>query len=131
DIITHQVIQRAYEAGGLVSLLEATCKGTVHFTKEEMRARSVAEADATVEKAHGGAVIVDELETKVEAAARERESQRARRKEEADAQRATRERERNKRASQRRANLAARQSDSGDGSLVGSAAGRSSDSDSA
>ena len=65
DIITHQSIQRAYDAGGLDSLL-APLQGQVEFTKEELRAPTQAEAQATVEHASGGAEIVDELEGKVE-----------------------------------------------------------------
>ena len=62
DIITHQAIQRSYDAGGLDSLLDSVYKAKVEFTKEELRTPAGAEAEATVEKASGGAVILDELE---------------------------------------------------------------------
>ena len=72
DIITHQAIQRSYDAGGLDSLLDSVYKAKVEFTKEELRTPAGAEAEATVEKASGGAVILDELESKVETAEQER-----------------------------------------------------------
>ena len=78
DIITHQAIQRAHESGGLDSLLGSVYKGEVEFTKEEMRAPAEAQAEATVEKSSGGAVIVDELQAKIEDAEREREEEKER-----------------------------------------------------
>src|SRR3954453_5419138 len=62
DIITHQAIQRTYEAGGLDSLLNSVYKANVEFTKEELRTPMGTQAQASVDKATGGAVIVDELE---------------------------------------------------------------------
>ena len=38
DVITHQAIQRAHDAGGLDSLLASVYKANVEFTKDEMRA---------------------------------------------------------------------------------------------
>jgi uncharacterized protein YrrD len=110
DIITHQAIQRAYEAGGLDSLLASVYKGDVEFTKEEMRAPSGAEAEATVEKSSGGAVIVEELETKVDAAEREREAAKERKRRQSDADRVRRERERDARAGQRESRASQRAS---------------------
>jgi uncharacterized protein YrrD len=59
DIITHQAVQRAYEAGGLDSLLKSVYRAEVTFMPEDLRAP--AEPSSTVERAHGGARIVDEL----------------------------------------------------------------------
>lgn len=103
DIITHQAIQRAHESGGLDSLLGSVYKGEVEFSKEEMRAPAEAEAEATVEKSSGGAVIVDELEAKVEDAEKEREEEKQRKKREADAAREQREGERQARDEERQA----------------------------
>ena len=101
DIITHQAIQRAHESGGLDSLLASVYRGEVDFTKEEMRAPAEVQAEATVDKASGGAGIVDELESKVEAAEREEAEEKARKRAESDADRARREEERETRASER------------------------------
>ena len=87
DIITHQAVQRAHEAGGLDSLLASVYKAQVEFAKDEMRAPAEAEAEATVDKASGGATVVEELEDKVETAEREREQEQERKRAEADAQR--------------------------------------------
>ena len=110
DIITHQAIQRAHEAGGLDSLLASTYKGTVEFSKEEMRAPAQAKAQATVEKATGGAVIVEELESKVQDAQQEREAEKDRKKREADTAREARKTEREGRATEREVDKAARDS---------------------
>jgi uncharacterized protein YrrD len=101
DIITHQSIQRAHDAGGLDSLLSSVYKGTVEFSKDEMRAPEQVEAQATVDKATGGATVVDELEGKVEAARRELEQDRARKSAESDTQREQRRRERDTRRRER------------------------------
>src|SRR4030095_15874354 len=66
DIITHQAVQRAHDAGGLDSLLQSVYKANVEFAKEEMRAPAEVQEEATVEKASGGATVVEELEDKVE-----------------------------------------------------------------
>ncbi len=103
DIITHQAIQRAHESGGLDSLLDSVYKGEVAFTKEEMRAPAEVQAEATVEKSSGGAVIVDELEARVNDAEKEREEEKQRKKREADTERENREREREARGMERQA----------------------------
>jgi uncharacterized protein YrrD len=110
DIITHQAIQRAHESGGLDSLLASVYKGTVEFDKAEMRAPEEAGAQATVEKATGGAVIVDELEGKVEDATRAREAEKERKSVEAVTARETRKKEREGRATDREVEKAARKS---------------------
>lgn len=101
DIITHQAVQLAYESGGLDSLLASVYKGEVQFTKEEMRAPEGTEAEATVEKASGGAAIVDELETKVQTAEQELEAEQERKRRQSEADRERRESERNERATER------------------------------
>ena len=87
DIITHQAIQRAHDAGGLDSLLASVYKANVEFTKDEMRAPGSVEAQATVDKSSGGAHVVEELETKVEAGERERQAEATRKKADDDRQR--------------------------------------------
>ncbi|HET9851115.1 MAG TPA: PRC-barrel domain-containing protein [Candidatus Limnocylindrales bacterium] len=101
DIITHQGIQRAHESGGLESLLSSVYRGEVQFTKDEMRAPGDVEAEATVDKSSGGAVIVDELESKVQAAEREKEAEKERKRAQSDADRTKREKERETRATDR------------------------------
>lgn len=101
DIITHQAIQKAHESGGLESLLASVYKGEVQFTKDEMRAPEGVEAAATVDKASGGASLVDELESRVQAADRAHLEEQERKRREAEAERARRDRERETRASQR------------------------------
>jgi uncharacterized protein YrrD len=99
DIITHQAIQRAHEAGGLDSLLASVYKGGVEFSKEEMRAP--VDSTASVEKSSGGAVIVEELERKVDDAERTRQAERDRQQAQAEADRQQRERERDSRRLER------------------------------
>jgi uncharacterized protein YrrD len=101
DIITHQAVQRAHDSGGLDSLLSSVYKADVQFTKEEMRAPGTVEAEATVEKASGGATVVDELEGKVQAAERERELEQERKKAETESQRQQRSGERDARRRER------------------------------
>jgi uncharacterized protein YrrD len=97
DIITHQAVQRAHDAGGLDSLLGSVYKAEVQFSKEEMRAPGDVEAEATVDKATGGATVVEELEGKVESAERERQQEQERKKAESEAQREQRKGERESR----------------------------------
>ena len=101
DIITHQAVQRAHDSGGLDSLLSSVYKADVQFTKEEMRAPGTVEAEATVDKASGGATVVEELEGKVQAAEREREQEQERKKAEAESQREQRSGERESRRRER------------------------------
>jgi uncharacterized protein YrrD len=110
DIITHQAVQRAHESGGLDSLLASVYRGEVQFTKEEMRAPGQVQAEATVDKASGGATVVEELETKVDSIEQERETEKQRKKQESEADRARREEERAAREQERAE--AARQRDS-------------------
>jgi uncharacterized protein YrrD len=65
DLVTHQAVQRADDAGLLDSLLGNVYKASdVTFTREEMRAEIA--GDSTVDKASGGATVVADLEAKVE-----------------------------------------------------------------
>lgn len=101
DIITHQAIQRAYESGGLDSLLASVYRGQVELTKEEMRAPVGTEAEATVDKSSGDAAIVRELESKVDAAERDKAAQTERQRAQAIADREERAREREARGVER------------------------------
>ena len=100
DIITHEAIQRAHEAGALDSLLSSVYKGEVAFSKEEMRAGS--EGQATIEKASGDAPMVDELEQKVEQRQQEREQEKDEKRTQAEEDRKRREAEREQRAAERK-----------------------------
>lgn len=66
DLITHQAVQRAYDAGMLESLLASVYRMDVSFTQEQLRAP--VRGDSTIEQAHGGATVVDDLQHEVEAA---------------------------------------------------------------
>jgi uncharacterized protein YrrD len=101
DIITHQAVQRAHDAGGLDSLLQSVYKANVEFAKEEMRAPAEVQAEATVEKASGGATVVDELEDKVQTAERERQKDEERKRAEAEAEREKRKGQREERKAER------------------------------
>ena len=101
DIITHQAVQRAHDAGGLDSLLQSVYKANVEFAKEEMRAPAEVQAEATVEKASGGATVVDELEDKVQTAERERQQEDERKRAEAETQREQRKGQREERKAER------------------------------
>jgi len=109
DVITHQAIQRAHDAGGLDSLLGSVYKANVEFTKDEMRAPAAVEAQATVDKSSGGADVVDELETKVESAQRERQVEAERKKAEDERQREERRKERESKQRERERESAERE----------------------
>ena len=96
DIITHEAIQRAYDAGILDTLLESVYKGEVAFDRDEMKAAT--EGTSTVERAAGGAAVVEELETSVQSADEQRQQQSDAKHREADEARASRESERQERA---------------------------------
>jgi len=124
DIITHQAIQRTYDAGGLDSLLNSVYKANVEFTKEELRTPMGTQAQASVDKATGGAVIVDELEAKVQTAEQERQADQERKKRESAAARDARESERQTRAVDRSMERAARSEQDG---AAATSQGRSTD----
>jgi hypothetical protein len=84
DIITHQAVQRAHDAGTLDSLLESVYKGEVAFERDEMRAK--VDATSSIDKASGGAAVVEQLAIKVETADKRHEKEaEARRREDAAA----------------------------------------------
>jgi len=99
DIITHQAVQRANDAGLLDTLLGSVYEGQVTFERDEMKAKVV--ADSTVKKASGGAAIVDELATKVQTAEQEHASAAEAHKREAQASRERKNKERESRAEAR------------------------------
>ena len=99
DIITHTSIQSAYDAGMLDTLLDSVYKGDVTFTRDEMRAP--VEAEATVDKASGGAAVVDQMEQKVEQAQQERDQKREEGRAEAEQKREENRQEREQKAQQR------------------------------
>ena len=101
DIITHQAVQRAHDAGGLDSLLQSVYKANVEFAKEEMRAPAAVQAEATVDKASGGATVVEELEDKVQTAEQERQKEEERKRAEAETQREQRKGQREERKAER------------------------------
>jgi len=66
DLVTHQAVQRANDAGLLDSLLACVYVASdVSFTRDEMRADIA--GDSTVAKASGGATVVSDLEAKLAA----------------------------------------------------------------
>jgi sporulation protein YlmC with PRC-barrel domain len=99
DIITHESVQRAYDAGILDTLLDSVYRGDVAFERDEMRAPT--EGTSTVEKASGSAAVVQELEETVEAAEAERTEAGEARRREAEEGREQRENERQERAQAR------------------------------
>jgi uncharacterized protein YrrD len=96
DIITHEAVQRAYDAGTLDTLLGSVYKGEVAFERDEMKAPG--KGTSTVEKASGGAAVVDELRTSVDTAESERREASEQQKREAEEARERRETERQERA---------------------------------
>ena len=99
DIITHQAVQQAFDAGMLDTLLASVHRATVGFPLDDLKARQP--GSATVDRASGGAAVLEELEQKMQADQKERagaaEAQRA----EADRAREIRERDRLTRANER------------------------------
>jgi uncharacterized protein YrrD len=96
DIITHESVQRAHEAGILDSLLASVYKGDVAFERDEMKAS--VEATSTVEKASGGSAIVGELQEAVETTESQRREAAEQQRLEADEAREQREAERQERS---------------------------------
>jgi uncharacterized protein YrrD len=99
DIITHQSVQRAHDNGMLDSLLSNVYRGEVSFERDQMKARVA--GDSTVEKATGGASVVQELEQKVQTAEEEQKAQDAQKKQESETAKQQREQEREERARER------------------------------
>jgi len=99
DIVTHKSIQLAHEAGMLDTLLANVHRATVSFPNDQLRARQPAQA--TIDKASGGATVVDELEQKVEQHEREEAQKQEQSRQQTQQQVEQREREREQRAQQR------------------------------
>lgn len=96
DIITHQAVQRAYDAGMLDTLLSSVYRAEFGLSLDQLRADQP--ASASVDQASGGAQIVDELEQKVQQTEQERAEQKERARQEAQSEADRREREREERA---------------------------------
>ncbi|HEX9987416.1 MAG TPA: PRC-barrel domain-containing protein [Chloroflexia bacterium] len=101
DIITHEAVQKSFDAGMLDTLLDNVYKGDVTFERDEMRVQE--EAQATVEKASGNATVVQEMEQNVEQAQQEREQQKEQKRAEAEQGREQRAQEREQSTQQREA----------------------------
>jgi uncharacterized protein YrrD len=99
DIVTHQAIQQAFDNGMLDTLLASVHRATVSFPNEDLKARQ--EASARIDKASGGALVLDELQRKVEQTLRERTEQQERARQEAERARQQRDVEREQRAKER------------------------------
>jgi uncharacterized protein YrrD len=99
DIITHQAVQQAYDAGMLDTLLASVHRAEFGLPLDQLRAQQP--ASATVKQASGGAQVVDELEQKVRETEQERAEREEHKRQEAQAAVEQREREREERARQR------------------------------
>jgi uncharacterized protein YrrD len=99
DIITHQAVQQAHDAGQLDTLLGSVYRAEFGLPLDDLRANE--RASATVKEASGGASVVEELEDKVARSEREKAEQKERERAEADAESRMREQEREARASER------------------------------
>jgi uncharacterized protein YrrD len=101
DIITHQAVQQAHDAGQLDALLASVVRSEPVMPPEKLRADQP--ASATVERASGNAQLVQELEQKVHESERERSEREERERRETEAAQQQREREREQRAQERQA----------------------------
>jgi uncharacterized protein YrrD len=99
DIITHEAVQRAHDAGILDSLLASVYKGEVAFDRDEMRAPT--DATSTVDRATGGAQLVEDLEGTLTSSEEQRQQAADRKRREAEEARDRRESERQERAAAR------------------------------
>ena len=99
DIITHQAVQQAYDAGMLDTLLGSVYRAEFGLPLDELRANQP--ATASVQKASGGAAVVDELEQKVQQTEQERQRLEEQQRQERDRALEQREQERRQRARSR------------------------------
>jgi uncharacterized protein YrrD len=99
DIITHQAVQRAYDAGMLDTLLQNVHQAQFAFPPEQMRVGVM--ANSTVQRASGGNALLEELETQVQETDRQRQEREQRDREQAEQLRQQRATERDQRARQR------------------------------
>jgi uncharacterized protein YrrD len=109
DIITHQAVQQAYDAGMLDTLLASVYKGQVQFARDEMRSRQ--EALASVERASGGATVVEDLANQVATTEQQHQREQDAAKRQADQQQEQRAKERRERAEERASARAKRESE--------------------
>jgi uncharacterized protein YrrD len=96
DIITHQAIQQAYDAGMLDTMLASAYRAEFGLPVDQLKAKQP--ASATVEQATGGATVVAELEQKVQQTQREEEERREQERAKAQAAADERARERTQRS---------------------------------
>ncbi|HVM29426.1 MAG TPA: PRC-barrel domain-containing protein [Candidatus Limnocylindrales bacterium] len=101
DIITHQAVQQAHDAGQLDALMASVVRSEIVLPPDKLRAEQP--ASATVEQASGNAQLVDELEHKVQESERERAQREERERRENEAAMQQREQEREQRSQQRQA----------------------------
>jgi uncharacterized protein YrrD len=99
DIITHQAVQQADDAGMLDTLLGSVYRAEFGLPLDQLRANQP--ASAAVQKASGGAALVDELEQKAQQAEEERKQREQSERQEAQQAQQQREREREERARKR------------------------------
>jgi uncharacterized protein YrrD len=99
DIITHQSVQKAYDAGMLDSLLQNVHQAQFSFPLEKLRVE--VPANSTVQRASGGASVVDELHQQVQETERQRQEREQRDREQAEQLRQQRATVRDERARQR------------------------------
>ena len=99
EIITHEAVQAAHDAGSLDSLLSSVYRGEFAFDKDEVRLNRP--GSATVERATGAAPVLDEMGGKLQQAEEERAREAERKRLAAEADRQRREEERTRRATER------------------------------
>ncbi len=99
DIITHQAVQQAYDAGMLDTLLASVYHAQFGLPLDQLRTGQP--ASGTVQKASGGAQLVDELEQKTRQIEQQHADEEQRRRQEAQMTVEQRERERQQRAQAR------------------------------
>jgi hypothetical protein len=99
DIVTHQSIQAAFDNGMLDTLLASVHRAEIGFPAEQLMVKKP--GSATVDKASGGATVVEELEQKVQQSEAEKESQKETQRQQAEQDRQRREQERHQRSTER------------------------------
>jgi uncharacterized protein YrrD len=99
DIITHQAIQQAYDAGMLDTLVQNVHQAQFSFPPEKLRVELP--ASSTVQKASGGAAMLLKLEQQVQETERQQQEREQRDREQAEQLRQQRAAERDERALQR------------------------------
>jgi uncharacterized protein YrrD len=121
DIITHQSVQRAYDAGMLDTLLASTFREGISIPPQKLRAE--VPASSTVQQASGGAAVLDELQRKVHESDRERAEREQMQRQQAELDRQARERGRDERAREREETERQRQAEIAEAQATAAAAG--------